>query len=78
VKTIYVGPVLIYRVDPDIAASTLYVANDQFNYFKDTSQDPTSIMSLFAVTSGSGLNFDLMTIGTNTVNFILGGYGIWK
>jgi hypothetical protein len=23
-------------------------------------------------------NIDLMTIGINTVNFILGGYGIWK
>lgn len=35
-------------------------------------------MSAFAITSGSGLNFDLMTIGTDTVNFLLGGYGIWK
>ena len=35
-------------------------------------------MSSFVVTSGSNLNFDLMTIGTSTVNFMLGGYGIWK
>jgi hypothetical protein len=28
VKTIYVGPVLIYRVDPDVLASTSYVTNE--------------------------------------------------